>query len=304
MDFHAYSAKSNRKSIYFTISAFLVLGMLISAMSFYFFADLTTSAIVGGTIAAIVIVVLALNSTTIALALNHAKEVDHYQAPELFNIVEEMSIAAGMPMPKVYIVDDMALNAFAVGTRDKGHVAFTAGLLGALNREELQGVAAHEISHLKNGDSKLMTIVAGVSLSIGFIADFGARMLIFGGGRNNNNSGPAAVIGLVIALVAIVLAPLLGLLVQAAISREREWLADSTAVELTRNPGGLRSALEILGGSTTRPAASSTSTSHLWIAEPMAAKEKRKRKKKSAFSTHPPIEERVERLRQLENLSL
>lgn len=302
MDFHAYAARNKRKSIYFTFASFALLGVLIAAGAFYLMSDVVSSLIVGVVASTVVVTVLAFNASRIALTLAKAQAVGPEQAPGLVNVVEEVSLAAGLPMPQVYVVDDPALNAFAVGSDTDGHVAFTTGLLGALTRDQLQGVAAHEVSHLKNGDSKLMTIVAGVGLAIGFVAEIGGRMMF----RRSGSSNPtAAVLSLVIMLLAIVLAPVLAMMVQAAVSREREWLADSTAVDLTRNPAGLRSALEVLGGSATKPAASSSSTSHLWIAEPLSMKEveaKRGKQKKSLFSTHPPLEERVGRLRKLESL--
>lgn len=305
MDFHAYAARNKRKSIYFTFASFALLGVLIAAGAFYLMSDVVSSLIVGVVASTVVVTVLAFNASRIALTLAKAQAVGPEQAPGLVNVVEEVSLAAGLPMPQVYVVDDPALNAFAVGSDTDGHVAFTTGLLGALTRDQLQGVAAHEVSHLKNGDSKLMTIVAGVGLAIGFVAEIGGRMMFFGNRRSSSNNPAAAVLSLVIMLLAIVLAPVLAMMVQAAVSREREWLADSTAVDLTRNPAGLRSALEVLGGSATKPAASSSSTSHLWIAEPLSMKEveaKRGKQKKSLFSTHPPLEERVGRLRKLESL--
>jgi heat shock protein HtpX len=312
-DFHRYSAQNSRKSAFFTLASFILLGVLISAVCFYFF-DPNVAAISGLSISAIIIVILYFNASRVAVSLSHAKEVDASQEPMLHNIIEEMTIASGITKPKVYVIEDAALNAFAAGDAKKGHVVFTRGILGALNRDELQGVAAHELSHLRNGDSKLMTIVASVGLAIGVIADIASRMFLFGGNNNNNNSGPLAIVAIVVAIAGIILAPLLAVLIQSAISREREWLADSTAVGMTRNPTGLRKALETLANpdAITRPVKAHQSTSHLWITEPLLgfnskdSKERKKNKKDgkkpkpSKFSTHPPLEDRIQRLKDQE----
>lgn len=298
MDFHAYGKQNKRKTSLFVFYSFVLLGIVISALSFYFFQ--TFWAIVGSiVVTSVVILCLYLNSTKIALGLTGAKEVSYEQSPHLHNLVDEMVLASGITKPKIYMIEDTSLNAFAAGSRDEGYVVFTRGILDNLNRDELQGVTAHEISHLNNGDSRLMTVVASVGLAIGVIAEIGVRMMFFGG-NNNNNSNP---IMLILGIAAIIFAPLAAMIIQASVSREREWLADATAVDLTRNPAGLRSALEKLSSMPNAPKANMQATSHLWIAAPVNALEKGKQKKrKTLFDTHPPINERIHKLRSMESL--
>src|SRR5215210_7194926 len=238
------------------------------------------------------------------LAASRAKEVTHDDAPVLFNVVEEMTIAAGLPMPKVYIVDDTAPNAFATG-RDPDHasVAVTKGLLEKLDRDELQGVIAHEMSHVANFDirySMLVGILVGTTV---LISDFFLRGLWFGGGgrgggrRGGDGGGQLQIIMLLVAIVLAILAPLFARLLQLSISRQREFLADATAVRLTRNPKGLADALQKISGDREVLEAANRATAHLYKVNPIKKFEKRS---KGLFSTHPPIEERIKILRAIE----
>ena len=237
------------------------------------------------------------------LAASRAREITHDDAPVLFNVVEEMSIAAGLPMPKVFIVDDTAPNAFATG-RDPEHaiVAVTSGLLEKLDRDELQGVIAHEMSHVANFDirySMLVGILVGTTV---LISDFFLRGLWFGGGsgggrRGGDGGNQLQIIMMLIAIVLAVLAPLFARLLQLSISRQREFLADATAVRLTRNPKGLADALQKISGDKEVLEAANRATAHLYIANPIKKFEKRS---KGLFSTHPPIEERIQILRAIE----
>ena len=236
------------------------------------------------------------------LAASRAKEITHDDAPVLFNVVEEMSIAAGLPMPKVFIVDDTAPNAFATG-RDPEHavVAVTSGLLEKLDRDELQGVIAHEMSHVANFDirySMLVGILVGTTV---LISDFFLRGLWFGGGRGGRRGGDGGnqlqLIMMLIAIVLAILAPLFARLLQLSISRQREFLADATAVRLTRNPRGLADALQKISGDNEVLEAANRATAHLYIVNPIKKFEKRS---KGLFSTHPPIEERIQILRAIE----
>ena len=306
-DFHRYAKQNRRRTALFVFYSFVLLGVMLSALSIlYFGLELGTIISVSATV--IIITILYFNASRVALGMTRAKEVSAEQAPQLHNIVDEMVLASGITKPRIYVIDDHSMNAFAAGTAEKGHVVFTRGLLRDLNREEVQGVAAHELAHLSNGDSKLMTKVAAVGLAIGIVADIGIRMLIFGGqGTSANRNGPLAIILLVVALLGIILAPILSLLIQASISREREWLADATAVNYTRNPSGLRSALEKLQEGATAPSKHSSTAAHLWIASPVnELKEGRdgrtrvKKRKSSRFDTHPPIAERIKRLQSME----
>jgi heat shock protein HtpX len=238
------------------------------------------------------------------LAASRAKEITHDRAPVLFNVVEEMSIASGLPMPKVYIVEDTAPNAFATG-RDPEHatVAVTSGLLEKLDRDELQGVIAHEMSHVANFDirySMLVGILVGTTV---LISDFFLRGLWFGGGgrgggrRGGDGGGQLQIIMLLVAIVLAILAPLFARLMQLSISRQREFLADATSVRLTRNPKGLADALQKISGDNEVLEVANRATAHLYIVNPIKRFEKRS---KGLFSTHPPIEERIKILRAIE----
>lgn len=254
----------------------------------------------GLVIAVVVAVVMGLTSyfkgDKIVLATSRAKRVTHEDEPQLYNVVEEMAIAAGNPMPAVYTIDDTATNAFATG-RNPGHssIAVTTGLLEKLNREELQGVIAHEMSHVRNYDILFATLVGIMVGAIALMADFFLRWSFWGGGRRRSSGGgQAAIIFLVIGIVMAILAPIAARMVQLAISRRREYLADASGVELTRNPEGLASALEKIAADQEVLEVANRATAHLYIANPIKKFEKRAR---GIFSTHPPIEERIQVLR-------
>jgi len=207
--------------------------------------------------------------------------------PRLWRIVENLSITTGTPMPEVYLINDPAPNAFATG-RDPQHaiVAATTGLLGIMDDSELEGVMAHEIGHVRNYDIRVSMVVFGLVVAVGFISDMFLRMAFFG--RNNNNGNP---IVMVFGLVAIVVAPLIATIVQLAVSRQREYLADATSALTTRHPDALASALGKLGEYGRPMRKQNTSMAHLWIADPLKPGLMDK-----LFATHPPIAERIERL--------
>ena len=234
------------------------------------------------------------------LAASRAKEITHNDAPVLFNVVEEMAIASGLPKPKVYIIEDSAPNAFATG-RDPEHasVAVTSGLLEKLNRDELQGVVAHEMSHVGNYDIRYAMLVGILVGTTVLISDFFLRGLWFGGGRGRQREGGGQIqlIMIVIAVVFAILAPLFARLLQLSISRQREYLADATAVQLTRNPKALADALQEISDDHEVLEVANRATAHLYIVNPIKKFEKRA---KGLFSTHPPIEERIRILRSLE----
>jgi heat shock protein HtpX len=234
------------------------------------------------------------------LAASRAREVTHDEVPQLFNVVEEMAIASGLPMPKVYIIEDSAPNAFATG-RDPEHasVAVTSGLLEKLDRDELQGVIAHEMAHVGNFDIRYAMLVGILVGTTVLISDFFLRGLWFGGGRGGRREGggQAQLIMIIVAVVLAVLAPIFARLLQLSISRQREYLADATAVKLTRNPKGLADALQKISGDTEVLEVANRATAHLYIVNPIKKFEKRA---KGLFSTHPPIEERIQILRSLE----
>ena len=237
------------------------------------------------------------NSDKIVLTMTGAKVIDHDTAPQLFNLVHEITIASGMPMPKVAIVEDDAPNAFATG-RDPEHavIAFTTGILRVMDREQLQGVAAHELAHVANRDTLVSAVAATTAGAIALMSDFLLRISLFGGGRRDSNGGANPFV-LIAALVAAILAPIAAVLLKAAISRKRESLADATAVAFTRNPTGLRRALETLAADSTVVHQKSNAVAHLWIESPLDSKMTSK-----LFATHPAIEERIANLRALEQI--
>lgn len=230
-------------------------------------------------------------SDKIALSLNHAKKVTRESNMELWNIVENLSITAGLPMPKLYIVEDSAPNAFATG-RNKNHsvVCVTTGLLQILEKNELEGVIAHELSHIGNKDILLSSAVIVLVGFVSIVADMFMRSLIFGGRRDNdreNNSGVFMIIGIVLSI----LAPIFATLIQLAISRKREFLADSTGALLTRYPEGLVNALLKIEKYSRPMKYANTATAHLFISNPFSTK-----KIANLFSTHPRTEDRVNAL--------
>jgi heat shock protein HtpX len=258
---------------------------------------------IGAVIAFLVSLLGYYQGDSFILATSGAHRIEHKDDPELFNVVEEMSIAAGIPMPQVYLIDDPALNACATG-RDPKHasVAITTGLRHQLTREELQGVMAHEMSHVRNYDIRLMLLLAVLVGTIVMASDYFWQLLrVSGGGRgrsDKDSSGGGALV-LVVLVVAILLAlvsPLLAQMVQFAVSRQREYLADATAVQLTRNPLGLANALRKIGADKAVLKNANRGTAHLFIANPI---EKFQKMANSVFASHPPLEDRIARLEAL-----
>jgi heat shock protein HtpX len=236
---------------------------------------------------------------SLVLTASAAREVSQDQAPQLFNVVREMSIAANVPMPRVYVIDDTAPNAFATG-RDPAHasLAITTGLLEKLDREELQGVIGHEMSHVRNLDIRFSLVVAVMVGAIAILADFFLRFTFWGGGRSRDRSGGggAQAIVFVIAIVLAILAPLISRFIQLAVSRQREYLADVSSVELTRNPQGLERALAKIGADQEVLEVANRGTQHMYFTNPIKKFEERS---SNLMSTHPAIVDRINRLRQL-----
>ena len=259
----------------------------------------------GGVIVALVVAtVLSIGSyfggDQLVLASSGAKEIPVADPPDeykqLVNVVTEMSIAGGLPMPKVYVINDSAPNAFATG-RDPRHasIAATSGLISKMDREELQGVIAHEMSHVGNYDIRFALLVGVLVGSIALLADWFLRFTFWGGGRrsssdDNRGGGGLLIILFVIALVLAIIAPIIGRLVQLAVSRRREELADVSAVELTRNPMGLARALRSISDDPEVLEVANRATQHLYIVNPIKSFEDRA---KSMWDTHPPIAERI-----------
>jgi heat shock protein HtpX len=234
-------------------------------------------------------------SDKLVLTMTGAKLIQESDNPKLFDLIHEVIIASGLPMPKVAVVIDDAPNAFATG-RDPDHalIAFTTGILDVMDRDQLQGVIAHELAHVANRDTLVSAVAATTAGAIAIVSDVLARMMFFGGRRENNNANPIA---LVVSLIILIMAPLAAVMLKSAISRKRESLADATAVSFTRNPAGLRSALEVLAVDSTVVRQRSTAVAHIWIESPLDAKSVSK-----MFSTHPPIQERIAVLKSMESL--
>ena len=236
----------------------------------------------------------------LVLTVSGAKPVDEASAPQLLNVVREMAIAANVPMPAVYIIEDSAPNAFATG-RDPAHasVAVTTGLLEKLDREELQGVIGHELSHVHNYDIRFALIVGVMVGAIAILADFFLRFTFWGGGRRSSSregGGGAQAIVFVVAIVLAILAPIISRFIQLAVNRQREYLADASSVELTRNPYGLERALAKISADPEVLEVANRGTQHMYFTNPIKKFEARA---SGLMSTHPPVIDRINRLRQL-----
>ena len=239
------------------------------------------------------------SSDKLVMRMTGARIIQESDNPKLFGLIQEVTIASGLPMPKVAIVEDDAPNAFATGRNiDRAVIAFTTGLLDVMDRDQLQGVVAHEMAHVANRDTLVSAVAATSAGAIAIVSDMLMRMMWFGGGRRDrdSNANPAT---LVISLVVLILAPIAALLLKSAISRKRESLADATAVAFTRNPSGLRSALEVLAQDNTVVKQRSNAVAHIWIESPLDGKSV-----SQMFASHPPIQQRIETLRKMEGTSL
>ena len=296
MNFRTLQSANKRKTIGLLIAMGILMWVLVYAALTFF----------GGSSAGIVPIAVGISlisvwgafygSDKLVLKMTGAKLLQEEDNPKLFGLVQEVCIASGLPMPKVAIVHDEAPNAFATG-RNPEHalIAFTTGILDVMDRDELQGVIAHEMSHVANRDTLVSAVAATTAGAIAIASDILTRMMFFGGNRNREgNNNPLA---LIFSLLVLILAPLAALLLKSAISRKREALADATAVSFTRNPAGLRKALEILARDSTVVRQRSNAVAHIWIESPLDAKSVSK-----LFATHPPIEDRIKTLKAMESL--
>jgi len=294
-------ADSNTRKTWFLLTGFLV---FIIALGWLFSYLLNSNVIL--IFAVFLSIAMSFGSywwsDKVVLAMYKAKPTDHNQNPELYHVVENLCITAGLPVPKIYIIPEMQPNAFATG-RDKNHavVAVTQGILNRLDKNELQGVLAHELSHIGNKDMLLSTIVAVLAGVVAMLANFFLRISFWGGGRrrSNDDNGNAGAILMVLGIIAAILAPIAATLVQLAISRKREFLADADGALLTRYPEGLARALEKISQDPTPMRITNDATSSLFIDSPYKGKEKTHWFSK-LFSTHPPVEERIKALRDME----
>lgn len=293
-------AKNKRKTI-FVLAGFLILVALIGAAIGYLFAGTAVGGIIiAGVLAVIYMSVMVSQSTDVVMNMNNAQEVHSAQeATELWHVVEDMAMVAQVPMPRVFIINDPSPNAFATGN-DPQHsaVAATTGLLQIMNREELEGVMGHEMSHVRNYDIRLQTIALALSAAITALVNFAGNFWWFGGGRRSDDDDDSAIgiFAIIGSILLIILAPLAASIAQMALSRNREYLADAGAVELTRNPHGLISALQKLQNAQPMKNVAPSSSS-LYISDP----ELNRRHKRFAhlFDTHPPLDERIARLEEM-----
>ncbi len=294
-------ADSNTRKTWFLITFFLV---FVIALGWLFSYLLGNDAILY--VAVFLSISMSITSywfsDKIVLSMAGARPIQKSDNPELYRIVENLAITGGLPMPKVYIINEAQLNAFATG-RDKNHavVAVTQGLLQRLDKTELEGVIAHELSHIGNRDMLLSTVVVVLVGVVSLLANFFMRISFWGGGRrdsdNNNNSGAAILV--IVGIVAAILAPIAATLIQLAISRKREFLADADGALLTRYPEGLASALEKISADVTPMKRANTASAHLYIDSPFNERQS-KNWIVALFQTHPPVEARIKALRDME----
>ena len=280
-------AENKRRTI-FIMAGFVVMIGIIAALFAWYFNDVWVA--VWTVVAAIIYAVIQYYaSSSVAMAMTGAHEITKKDNPRFYNIVENLSITTGLPMPKVYVIDDQAPNAFATG-RDPKHaaVAATTGLMDIMNDKELTAVMAHEMSHVKNYDIRVSMIVFGLTCVIGLISDLAFRMMFYGNRRRDNEGSP---VGYVLVIIAAVLSPLFASLAQMAVSRQREYLADASAVNITRYPEGMIDALKKLQAHSQPMKSQNIAAEAMYINSSL-----RKGFFSELFSTHPPIEKRIERL--------
>ncbi len=304
--FYAQAGSNRRRSFALVLVVVVILGALGLAIGYGTTGDARAG--IGwlgifGLIAIVMSLVSYYQGASIVLAASRAREITADQAPQLWNVVTELALAGGIPMPRVYIIDDTAPNAFATG-RDPNHaaIAITTGLLQKLDREELQGVIGHELSHVRNYDIRYAMLVGVLVGTVALVADVFLRMAFWGGvgGRSRSDDrgggGGLQVIVFILAIILAILAPIFARMVQLAVSRQREYLADSSSVELTRNPYGLERALAKIASDQEVLEVANRATQHLYFTNPIKKFEDRS---KGLMSTHPPIVDRINRLRAL-----
>jgi heat shock protein HtpX len=286
---------ANRRKTIFLLMSMGVLAWIVAYAALTYFGG-SSSAIVPLAVGFALLSVWGsyYSSDKLVMRMTGAQVIQESDNPKLFGLIQEIALASGLPMPKVAVVSDDAPNAFATG-RNPEHavIAFTTGILKVMDRDELQGVIAHEMAHVANRDTLVSAVAATTAGAIAILSDMLIRITFFGGRRDrDSNSNPIAI---VLSLLVLILAPLAALLLKAAISRRRESLADATSVDFTRNPTGLRSALEVLARDTTVVQQRSNAVAHIWIESPLDGSGVSK-----LFATHPPIEERIATLRAME----
>ena len=291
---------ANKRKTWVVVGFYLILFLLVGIALGYTLIDNAVAGMVIALVAGGLYTMMMMSqSTDVVMRLNHASEVTEYeQAPQLWHIVEDMAMVAKVPRPRIFVIDDDSPNAFATGSSpEKAAVAVTTGLLQRLNREELEGVLAHEFAHIRNYDVRLQTIAIALGAVIAILVQVGSRMMFWvrTSRRSKDDENGLAVIMMVISILAMILGPLMSTILQLAISRNREYLADATAVEFTRNPQGLISALEKISQAPAMEEADPQSAA-LYIANPF---KKGNEEKDSWFATHPATSNRIKRLREM-----
>lgn len=291
-------AQNKRRTIYVMIGFAILLLFIGGAVGYVFYNSAISGIVMAAVVTAVYMGIMIAQSTGVVMGMNHAREISEQDNPELWHIVEDMALVAKVPMPRVFIIDDPSPNAFATGNDPKhAAVAVTTGIMQRLNREEMEGVIGHEVSHIRNYDIRLSTIALALSSAIAMLVNIGMRSFWWGGGRrrsNNDNEGNLGIILMIISVVLVILGPIAASIAQMALSRNREYLADASSVELTRNPQGLISALEKISDSAPMKEADPSSAA-LYISDPF----KHKRSMAHLFDTHPPIEDRIARLEKM-----
>lgn len=293
-------ARNKRHTVY-VMAAFVVLVAVIGlAVGYVFFNSATAGLVMAVIVAAVYMLIMIGQSTNVVMGMNHAREIHNADDdPELWHMVEDMAMVAKVPMPRVFIIDDDSPNAFATGNNpEHAAVAVTTGIQARLNREEMEGVIGHEMAHVRNYDIRLQTIALALTAAISLLVNWGMNAFWWGGGRrrrdDDRDGGGAQALIMILAVVVIILAPLAASLVQMALSRNREYLADAGSVELTRNPLGLINALEKIDDSQPMQQADPSSAA-LYISDPFKAK----KSWAHLFDTHPPMADRINRLKNM-----
>ena len=302
---HEQIAANKRKTVLLIVLAVVFTGLIGWLIGYLFFAGGTAGLVIAVVLAAALSLGSYFFGDKVVLTSTGAKKVTPEQEPRLHNVVEGLAIAAGVPKPEVYVVPEMAPNAFATG-RDPQHssIAVTQGLLQIMDRVELEGVIGHEMSHVLDRDILIGTIVATVVGAAILLSEIFTRTWFWGGGgrRNNNSGGDAGVLGLIlfaVGIVLLILAPLAGQLIKLSVSRNREYLADAQGVLLTRYPPGLISALQKIADAPHAMRAANNATAHLWLEQPSRVPGKDTSTIERLFSTHPPIQDRIKRLQEM-----
>lgn len=292
-------AQNKRKTVLVMAGFFLLVALIGAAIGYLFARSAVGGVLIAGVIALVYMAVIIGQSTDVVMNMNNAREIHSAQeAPALWHVVEDMAMVAQVPMPRVFIIDDPSPNAFATGNNpEHAAVAATTGLMEIMNREELEAVMGHEMSHVRNYDIRLQTIALALSAAISMLVNFAGNFWWFGGSRSDddddNSWGVFAILG---SVLLIILAPLAATIAQMALSRNREYLADAGSVELTRNPHGMISALEKLKEAQPMKHVA-PSSSGLYISDP--EENGRHRRLSDLFATHPPLDARIKRLEQM-----